>query len=734
MSTSNNQIDNGDKKPMTLSSKILIGLFTGIATGLFFGEYCKHLAILGDAFIGLLQMTVLPYIVFSLIVNIGRLSLDDGRKLIIQGIKFLSILLAIGLTVVMFLPLAFPEWKSANFFSTSFVAPPPTIDFLELYIPSNPFFSLSSSKVPAVVLFSILVGIGVMQINGKDKDMLLHSLDAFNKALNQVNKLVVKLTPAGVFAIAASTAGTMTLDELGKMQAYLLTYLVAVIIVCFWVLPMFISACTPFKYKDIFKYTKATLITIFATGKIIVVLPQLIEDIKELFEAYNLDSEENKAGTDILMPLAYPFPNLGTLCIFIFVPFASWFIGSGISIGDYPMFLGATLLSSFVAPVTGIPFMLDLLKIPKDMFQLFVVSTVFTDRVRVVLGAMHLIALTILTLSSTYGFFKVKKRKILFGLATTVGLFVVTLIPLRIFLGYSLKDAYQNDKVIANMTLIHQLVPFTVIDKSTPNPDSLLENESVLDRVKRRGKIRVGFYEDEIPFSYFNAEGELVGFGIDMAHELGSALEVELEFVPITVGNMPEELGNDHFDIVMSDIFMSTQYSAELSFSNPYLDVTMALVVNDQSDYFKEFESTAALDSFTIGYFERKDVAQKFLKYFPNGKGVRLDSVAQYFNNDSSTVPHLDGLLTSAERGAALTLLHPEYQIANPLPYKITLPLAYPIGNNDEAMTSFVSNWIEVNKRDGTIQRFYDYWILGDDQFRKKEHWSVLKDVLHWVD
>ncbi|AZQ63339.1 cation:dicarboxylase symporter family transporter [Flammeovirga pectinis] len=721
-----------EKKPMTLSTKILIGLFSGIALGLFLGEYAGHLEIVGDAFIGLLQMTVLPYIVFSLIVNIGRLSLEEGRKLITQGIKFLSLLLAIGIAVVMILPFAFPEWKSANFFSTSFVTPPPEVDFLKLYIPSNPFFSLAESKVPAVVLFSILVGIGVMQINGKDKEILLNSLDAFNKALNQVNKLVVKLTPAGVFAIAASTAGTMTLDELGKMQAYLLTYLVAVLILTFWVLPMLITACTPFKYKDVFKFTKATLITIFATGKIIVVLPQLIEDLKSLYAEYNLDTDENKAGTDILMPLAYPFPNLGTLAIFVFVPFAAWFVGNPITISNTPMFIGATLLSSFVAPVTGIPFMLDLLEIPKDMFQLFVVSTVFTDRVRVVLGAMHLITLTILTLSSTNGFFKLRKRKITMGVAVTVILFIVTLVPLRLFLSYSLKDVYQNDKVIANMQLIHKLVPFKVLPSASPNPTKLLKYESILERIKRRGIVRVGFYEDEIPFSYFNARGELVGFGIDMAHELGSALDVEIEFVPITVGHMPEELKNDNFDIVMSDIFMSSQYSAELSFSKPYLDVTMALVVRDQADQYKTFDKASEVSSFTIGYFERKDVAQKFLNYFPQAKAVRLDSVNQFFNQTDSL--KLDGLLTSAERGAALTLLHPEYQIANPLPYKITLPLAYPVGNKDENMANFVTNWIEVNKKDGTITRFYDYWILGNDHLRKEEHWSVIKDVLHWVD
>ncbi len=52
----------------------------GVGCGLFFGEHCAPLAIAGDAFIGLLQMTVLPYIALSLLVNLGRLSLEKGSK------------------------------------------------------------------------------------------------------------------------------------------------------------------------------------------------------------------------------------------------------------------------------------------------------------------------------------------------------------------------------------------------------------------------------------------------------------------------------------------------------------------------------------------------------------------------------------------------------------------------------------------------------------------------------
>ena len=57
----------------SLSTYILIGLLLGIFCGLFFGEYCAGLQIIGDAFIKLLQMSILPYIVVSIIAGIANL-------------------------------------------------------------------------------------------------------------------------------------------------------------------------------------------------------------------------------------------------------------------------------------------------------------------------------------------------------------------------------------------------------------------------------------------------------------------------------------------------------------------------------------------------------------------------------------------------------------------------------------------------------------------------------------
>ncbi len=134
---------------------MMIALSLGIACGLFFGEYSGALNIIGNAYIGLLQMTVLPYIVFSLIANIGRLSLAESKRLTIIGLLTLLGLWAIGMATVWVLPLALPTWETGSFFSTSLLQPVRDVDLLSLFIPSNPFRSLSSNFAPAVVLFCI---------------------------------------------------------------------------------------------------------------------------------------------------------------------------------------------------------------------------------------------------------------------------------------------------------------------------------------------------------------------------------------------------------------------------------------------------------------------------------------------------------------------------------------------------------------------------------------------------
>jgi Na+/H+-dicarboxylate symporter/ABC-type amino acid transport substrate-binding protein len=713
-------------KKLSLSAKVLIGVLLGIAVGVFFGEHVAWLSILGDIFIGLLQMTVLPYIMISLIVNIGRLSMESAKRLIKYGLIFLGLLLGLGLIGLFILPFSFPEWGSGSFYSSDFVQTAEKFDFVKLYIPSNPFSSMSNNVVPAVVLFSIFIGLGLMKL--PNKEVLLQPLDVMNKALNQVNKMIVKITPLGVFGIAGGIVSKLSWPDLSRLQGYLLVYFAAVIIMTFVVLPYVISIFTPYSAKDVFRITRSTLITIFATGKIIVVYPQLIEDIKKIIsEKGGTEAAQNEV--DIMMPLAYPFPNLGTFMIFIFVPFAAWYTGHTLSFSDYPLFLSSTLLSSFVAPITGLPFTLDILDIPKETINLFMISTVITDRIRVVLGAFHLITLTLLSISASRGLLKIKKKKLINASITVVVTFFLAVTAMNWILAKNMERIPTNVEILNHFKLISPQQPYKILKESGPNPALKWRGENVLGRIKRRGKIRIGFYEDAIPFSFYNADSQLVGLGIDLAHQLAKDLEVSIEFVPIRRGRLIDGVKKDYYDIVMSDIFLSTKYAQEILFSKPYLTISLALVTPKENDDLNTFESATKLDSFTIGYFERNEVAEEYASFFGNAKIHPITSLDEFFNGVTKDSVKIDAYLTSAERASILTIIHPGYKVVNPLPYHIQNALVFPLAQSN-VWKRYIDNWIEYRTKDGTINRVYEQWILGHEYKKRERPWSVWDDII----
>jgi Na+/H+-dicarboxylate symporter len=124
---------------VNLSGRIMLGLGLGIATGLFFGEPMGVLEVAGDVFISLLQMTVLPYVMVSLIAGLGRLDYRQAKQLGLWGGGLLVLLWMIAFGMVVAMPLAFPPLESASFFSTSLIDQPRQVDFVELYVPSNFF-------------------------------------------------------------------------------------------------------------------------------------------------------------------------------------------------------------------------------------------------------------------------------------------------------------------------------------------------------------------------------------------------------------------------------------------------------------------------------------------------------------------------------------------------------------------------------------------------------------------
>ena len=137
---------------ISLSTATVLSLVLGVALGLFLGDYARPLKLVGDGFIRLLQMAIIPYIVISLIANIGGLSPTQATSLAGRTGLLLLCFWVLGLVLVFLAPLSFPTLESASFFSTSLVTQSERIDFLGLYIPANPVRSMVDNVIPAVVL------------------------------------------------------------------------------------------------------------------------------------------------------------------------------------------------------------------------------------------------------------------------------------------------------------------------------------------------------------------------------------------------------------------------------------------------------------------------------------------------------------------------------------------------------------------------------------------------------
>ena len=720
------------KKPrLSLSQMILIALLGGIICGLFFGEWCANLQIIGDVFIGLLQMTVLPAIVFSLISGIGRLTVDQSTKLASKAILVLLMLWGIGFTTVLLIPLAFPTWQSASFFSTSFIEEPKSVDLFGLFIPKNPFNSLADNEVPAVVLFCIFMGISLITIPRKKR--LLKLIDILSDSMSKVTKMVVKLTPIGVFAIAASAAGTMTFQDLGRLQGYFITYILATVILGGLILPAIIASLTPFSYKDILSTIQNTLILTFAAGKVLVALPLIVDNIKTLFKKYEISNEDIEATAEVIVPLSFPFPHLGRLVVMSFIPFSAWFVGTPLGLLQYGILLPVGFLVLFGSSSVAIPFMLDLMRLPADMFQVFVLTDVLIDRLSNVLAAVHLFTVGIVTTAALFGFLQIRWKRLRNLLISGLILAVIALFSTKIYLSNSLAE-YDKDKIIANMQLLQPSVSSVIVEPAK-NPIPLKPNQSLLNRVQERGIIRIGYIPDNLPFSYTNAQGNLVGFDIDMAQRLAQELKVQVEFVPFKLDNLNRVLNEDYFDLGMSGILGTVERSSEETrFSDPYLNVTMALVVPDYRDReFADLASINRMESLKIGVTDKRLFGDKIKLYLPNAEVVFLESPRDFFEKKNQG-KDADALLSSAEAGSAWTLLYPRFQVVNPLPRKVAIPLVYPFnGRNDATMDEFIDHWVELKKLDGTIDEVYDYWILGKGSEKKGPRWSIIRNVLGWI-
>jgi Na+/H+-dicarboxylate symporter/ABC-type amino acid transport substrate-binding protein len=694
---------------MSLSTQTLLGLVLGVAAGLFFGESMALLDPVGAAFIRLLQMTVLPYVVVSLVAGLGSLTYREARVLATQGGLILLGLWAVAFAFVAATPLLLPSYEAGSFFSTTSVTAPSEVDFLTLYIPANPFHSLANAVVPSVVLFSIALGLALIGTEGKDG--LLRGLRVLADALMRMATFVVRFTPLGVFAIGASVAGTMTVAEYERIQIYVATYVGLSLVLAFGVLPAVVMAVTPLSYRSVVGFSRDALVTAFATTSEFVVLPILAIRCKELLRRHELDRPESDALIDIVVPASYNFPHAAKVLSLSFVVFAGWFSGIPIEGLQWLRLALAGVATLFASVNLAIPFLLELFRIPEDMFQLYVATGVLNAHFGGLLAAVHILVLTLLVTCARTGVLRFQWRRAAVFAVSTAVLCMATFAGGRALFSQWTRDAGQQGELLGRMSLRYETVPSVVLEQ-LPAPPSEAERRAFrIDLIRDRGTLRVGYRMEGLPFTFFNRDGALVGFDVEMAHSLGRALGVSIEFVPIRRSEAPDLLDQGVVDVVMAGVPIALELSRFVDFSDPYLDLHLAFLVEDyRRDEFRDLSKLRRREGLRIAALDDPYSLGRAQSLLPEATIVPIPDPRAFLEKRGEPT---DAMIYAAEIASAWSLLYPQYSVAVPGGSIPSLPLTYMLPREEPELLRFTNDWIQLKRGDGTIQELYDHWILG---------------------
>lgn len=219
-------------KQIPFWQKVLAGFILGVGLGVILGEQATALKPLGDLFIAAIKMLVAPLVFCAIVVSIT--SLGSGTSLKRLSFKTLAMFMLtgtiaslIGLTVGSLidmggsLELATTEVRERNV--------PGFAQVLLDMIPVNPFASLAEGKVLQIIVFAALVGIAINQI-GKKAEPLKHTIQAGAEVMFQLTRMVLQLTPIGVFGLMAWVVGEYGLSMLLPLGKFIGAIYIAALI------------------------------------------------------------------------------------------------------------------------------------------------------------------------------------------------------------------------------------------------------------------------------------------------------------------------------------------------------------------------------------------------------------------------------------------------------------------------------------------------------------------------
>jgi Na+/H+-dicarboxylate symporter len=232
-------------KKLGLTSKIFIGFALGIILGLIFKDKVLILKPLGDIFLTLIKMIVVPLVFCS--ITSGVASIGDinrlkriGSRTIIYFIVTTMLAGIIGLVIANVVqPGAGVDLNMIQASSKFQAKEMPTLakTLLDMF-PTNPVKSMVDGNLMQIIVFSLFLGVSLTMLGEKGKKII----DLFNlgtEAMYKMTAIVMEFSPIGVAALMACSIGEYGLKIFGPLGKFIMTdYLGLLTVIIIMYVPM----------------------------------------------------------------------------------------------------------------------------------------------------------------------------------------------------------------------------------------------------------------------------------------------------------------------------------------------------------------------------------------------------------------------------------------------------------------------------------------------------------------
>ncbi|MFC1474614.1 dicarboxylate/amino acid:cation symporter [bacterium] len=283
-------------------SNILYGILAGIVIGGMFGWFAPEAALkikfLGDLFLKLLFMLVVPLIFVTMVHGITQFG--DVRKMgrpatVVLIYYFTTTFISVGIGILL-VTLIHPGSAGTDIsgalserVQAAAARDMTAIEFMEEMlqniVPKNIFKSMADMQVLPLIFFSLFFG-AVLTTTGKKAKKLIDIFDVLNETIIKMVQVVMKIAPVGIGCIVAGKLGSVGggeafVTELAKLAKYATTVILGLLVHAVIVLPLilyFFSRRNPLKYAAAMM---TPLTTAFSTASSAATLPITINSVKK---------------------------------------------------------------------------------------------------------------------------------------------------------------------------------------------------------------------------------------------------------------------------------------------------------------------------------------------------------------------------------------------------------------------------------------------------------------------